>query len=179
MKADRMKNLGMLYRFELGKIIRRKTTLVTVGVVLLLILLSLGLDSVGCYYINGVKMDTNYHRNQIFKADQLGLDGRPIDQELLEEMGSGYDRIPEEAIHGEIPYVATEEYETYARPYSAIFNFVKQVLRRNISEVFTWEPDEQDLYLTRQQMLEKEWEEVFLTEKEKEFWRQKEKEHLA
>ena len=110
MKADRMKNLGTLYRFELGKIIRRKTTLVTVGVVLLLILLILGLDSVGGYYINGVKADTNYHRNQIFKADQMSLDGRPIDQELLEEMGSGYDRIPEEAIHGEIPYVATEEY---------------------------------------------------------------------
>lgn len=176
MKADRMKNLGTLYRFELGKIIRRKTTLVTVGVVLLLILLILGLDSVGGYYINGVKMDTNYHRNQIFKADQMALDGRPIDQELLEEMGSGYDRIPEEAIHGEIPYVATEEYETYARPYSAIFNFVKQVLQRNTSEVFAWEPDERYLYLTRQRMLEKEWEEVFLTETEKEFWRQKEKE---
>ena len=55
MKADRMKNLGTLYRFELGKIIRRKTTLVTVGVVLLLILLILGLDSVGGYYINGVR----------------------------------------------------------------------------------------------------------------------------
>lgn len=171
-----MKNLGMLYRFELGKIIGRKTTQITVGVILLLTLLTLGLDSLGGYFINGVKVDTNFHMNRIFKADQLRLDGRPIDQELLEEMSNGYARIPEEAIHGEIPYVGTEEYQTYARPYSAIFNFVRSAAQMNTSEAFTWEPDEQELYRRRQQMMEKDWEETFLTEKEKEFWRQKEKE---
>lgn len=171
-----MKNFGVLYRFELGKIIKRKTTQITVSVILLLTILVLGLDSVGGYYVNGVKVDTNYHMNQIFKADQMRLDGRPIDQELLEEMGSEYDKIPVEAIHGEIPYVATEEYQTYARPYSAIFNFVRQAAQMDTSEAFEWEPDEGDLYQRRLQVMEEDWEAVCLTEKEKEFWRRKETE---
>lgn len=171
-----MKNFGVLYRFELEKIIKRKTTQITVGVILLLTILVLGLDSVGGYYINGVKVDTNYHMNQIFKADQMRLDGRLIDQELLEEMGSGYDKIPAEAIHGEIPYVATEEYQTYARSYSAIFNFVRQAAQMDTSEAFGWEPDEGDLYQRRLRVMEEDWEAVCLTEKEKEFWRRKETE---
>lgn len=140
-----MKNLGMLYWFELGKIIGRKTTQITVGIILLLTLLTLGLESLGGYFINGVKVDTNFHMNRIFKEDQMRLDGRSIDQELLEEMSNGYARIPEEAIHGEIPYVGTEEYQTYARPYSAIFNFVRSAAQMNTSEAFAWEPDEQEL----------------------------------
>lgn len=169
-----MKNLGTLYKFELGKLMKRKITWITVTVTLLLILCSLALDSLGNYYIDGVKMGTNFSMNQIYKADQQRLDGRPIDQELLEEMNTGYGKIPGEAINGGGHYTKTEEYRTYARPYFAIFNFVRSAGQMTTSEAMEWEADEQELYQRRKNAIEAEWESSFLTEKEKDFWREQE-----
>lgn len=169
-----MKNLGILYKFELRKILRRKTSWITIIITLLLVLGTLGLDSLGGYFVNGVQVDTNFHMNQIFKADQMKLDGRVIDQALLEEMREGYGRIPKEAINGAVPYIGTREYQTYARPYSAIFNFVRSAGNMNTSEVMVWKADEQELYQRRQQAVEKDWEGYLLAEEEKEFWKEQE-----
>lgn len=169
-----MKNLGILYKFELGKILRRRTSWITIIITLLLVLGTLGLDSLGGYFVNGVQVDTNFHMNQIFKADQMKLDGRAIDQALLEEMREGYGRIPKEAINGAVPYIGTREYQTYARPYSAIFNFVRSAGNMNTSEVMVWKADEQELYQRRQQAVEKDWEGYLLAEEEKEFWKEQE-----
>lgn len=169
-----MKNLGILYKFELGKILRRKTSWITIIITLLLVLGTLGLDSLGGYFVNGVQVDTNFHMNQIFKADQMKLDGRDIDQALLEEMREGYGRIPKEAINGAVSYIGTREYQTYARPYSAIFNFVRSAGNMNTSEVMVWKADEQELYQRRQQAVEKDWEGYLLAEEEKEFWKEQE-----
>lgn len=169
-----MKNLGILYKFELGKILRRRTSWITIIITLLLVLGTLGLDSLGGYFVNGVQVDTNFHMNQIFKADQMKLDGRAIDQALLEEMREGYGRIPKEAINGAVPYIGTKEYQTYARPYSAIFNFVRSAGNMNTSEVMVWKADEQELYQRRQQAVEKDWEGYLLAEEEKEFWKEQE-----
>lgn len=169
-----MKNLGILYKFELGKILRRRTSWITIIITLLLVLGTLGLDSLGGYFVNGVQVGTNFHMNQIFKADQMKLDGRVIDQALLEEMREGYGRIPKEAINGAVPYIGTKEYQTYARPYSAIFNFVRSAGNMNTSEVMVWKADEQELYQRRQQAVEKDWEGYLLAEEEKEFWKEQE-----
>ncbi len=170
-----MKNLGTLYKFELGKILHRKISWITVMITLLLVLGALGVDSLGSYYIDGVKVDSNFHMNQIYKADQQKLDGRQIDQELLEEMSDGYGKIPEEAINGVVHYMGTEEYQAYARPYSAIFNFARSAGQMTTSEAMVWKADEQELYQRRQNAIEKNWEENFLTEKEKNFWREQDK----
>lgn len=170
-----MKNLGTLYKFELGKILKRKIVWITIVIILLLILSSLALDSLGSYYIDGVKVDSNFHMNQIYKSDQQKLDGRLIDQELLVEMSDGYGMIPEEALNGVVHYTGTEEYQTYARPYSAIFNFARSAGRMTTSEAMVWEADEQELYQRRQNVIEENWEENFLTGKEKDFWREQEK----
>lgn len=169
-----MKNLGILYKFELGKILRRRTSWITIIITLLLVLGTLGLDSLGGYFVNGVQVDTNFHMNQIFKADQMKLDGRVIDQALLEEMREGYSRIPKKAINGAVPYIGTREYQTYARPYSAIFNFVRSAANMNISEAMVWKADEQELYQRRQQAVEKDWEYYLLAEEEKKFWKEQE-----
>lgn len=169
-----MKNLGTLYKFELGKILRRKAIWITAGITLFLVLGLLAIDSLGSYYIDGVKADSNFHMNQILKADQLKLDGRIIDQTLLEEMSGGYGRIPEEAVNGQVSYIGTEEYQAYARPYSAIFHFVRSAGGMTTSEVMVWDADERELYQRRWQEVEKSWEGSFLTEKEKEFWQNQE-----
>ncbi len=71
-------------------------------------------------------------------------------------------------------YTLTEEYQTYARPYSEIFNLVRTWTGMKMEEVKAWEADEQALYRMRQENLEKEWQDAMLTEKEKAFWREKE-----
>ncbi len=166
-----MKNLGTLYKIELEKILKRKIVWITIVIMLLLILGSLALNSLGSYYIDGVKVDSNFHMNQIYKADQQKLDGRLIDQELMEEMSNGYGMIPEETQNGVVHYAGTEEYQTYARPYSAIFNFVRSAGNLTTPEAMEWKADEQELYQRRQNVIEENWEESFLTEKEKDFWR--------
>ena len=47
-------------------------------------------------------------------------------------------------------YSASEEYQTYARPYSAIFNFVRNTTQMTFSEIMQWTPDFDDLYARRQ-----------------------------
>ena len=71
-------------------------------------------------------------------------------------------------------YSSTEEYQTYARPYSAIFNFVRDTTQMTFSEIMQWTPGLDNLYARRQSMLEKQWISKNLSEGEKAFWQQKE-----
>jgi len=163
-------NLGALYQFELKKILGRKIVWFSVIIALFVFVLSMGASLIGSYYVDGVMIDTNYHMFQVDKAYQQRLDGRLIDQRLLEEMQEAYRKIPSM----EERYSITEEYQTYARPYSVIFNFVRQTTGMSTAEVIQWIADEQDMYAKRQTMLEEIWKDYFLTQKEKEFWRAQE-----
>ena len=73
-------------------------------------------------------------------------------------------------------YTLTEEYEMFARPYSDIFNLIRSWTGMNLSSVQKWTVDEEALYDAREQRLEDIWRSIPLTEKEKEFWRNKESE---
>jgi ABC-type transport system involved in multi-copper enzyme maturation permease subunit len=52
------------------------------------------------------------------------LSGRELDEELISKMQEAYGYVPEVPL-----YSATEEYQTYARPYSAIYGLVRSVSR--------------------------------------------------
>ena len=71
-------------------------------------------------------------------------------------------------------YSSTEEYQKYARPYSAIFNFVRDTTHMTLSEMLQWTPSLDDLYTKRQSMLKNQWISENLSEEEKIFWQQKE-----
>lgn len=165
-----MHNFGTLYRYEMEKILRKKIVWITIAVVLFIILMIVGAELFGDYYVDGVKADTHFHMFQVDKAYQKELDGRAIDQSLLEEMQEGYGKIPADADR----YTLTEEYQTYARPYSVISNFVRVSTGMNTSDIRQWEPDEQELYRLNQLALEKEWDNYYLTQKEKDFWESQE-----
>lgn len=161
-----------LYCYELKKILKKKIVWITAIVVAITFVISVVADMVGTYYVDGVVVDTYYHMYQMDRAYRQALDGRVIDQTLLEEMKSGYDKLPGNVKN----YSITEKYNTYARPYSAIFNWVKNVTGMYTAEALTWTADEADMYARREIYLEENYKDKFLTEKEKEFWRQKESE---
>ena len=162
-----MTHFMTLYQYELKKICSRKivwiTALLTSALMLILVLSVL----FSRYYVDGVPVDTHYHMDQADREYQMRLDGRPIDQELLSEIRQGYDRLSTSVGR----YTLTEEYEIYARPYSAISNYVRAVTGMTIQEFLKWRADEQDMYTKARYALEQEWRDSLLTEGEKVWWR--------
>lgn len=167
-----MNNLGTLYRYELKKIAKRKLLWITLFICALGIAASVVSGLLGAYYVDGEKVDTIYHMYQVDQAYRRQLSGRVIGQELLQEMADGYGRIPLEADR----YTLTEEYQTYARPYSDIFNIVRSWANLSTPQAMEWDPDEDALYAARARELESHWQSLQLSDREKTFWREKEKE---
>lgn len=166
-----MRNLGTLYLFELRKIWKKKLTWITLAIMLPVLAVSVSGNVLGSYYVDGVKVDTHYNMMKTDRAYDRALNGRKVDQKLLSEMREAYAKIPAEADR----YTITEEYQTYARPYSAVFNFVRQASGITREELYDWRVDEGQFYELRQKRLEENWDYWYLTEAEKTFWREKEK----
>lgn len=165
-----MSNLGILYRYELKKLLKKKIVWTTLLISLIVTAFTISAELIGSYYVDGVKVDTHYQMFQTDKEYQKALDGRKIDRTLLEEMSEAYGKIPPTAER----YITTEEYQKYARPYSEIFNFVRNTTHMNASQTMEWEPDEKDLYVKRMVILEETWEDSGLQEGEKNYWVEKE-----
>lgn len=165
-----MYNLGTLYQFELKKLAKRKILWIAALISLFAVVFIATVSLSGTYYVDGKPVETHY---QIFQKDQVyrkALSGRDIDQELLQETVDAYMRIPTSVER----YTLTDEYQTYARPYSDIFNLIRSWTGMELSDLRSWEVDEDDLYGSRMELLEKKWQDIPLTEREKEFWRDQE-----
>lgn len=166
-----MYNLGTLFQFELKKLAKRKLLWITAFICLLCIGITVTSSLLGTYYVDGEPVETHY---EIFRKDQVyrkALSGRDIDRELLQETVDAYRRIPSEAER----YTLTEEYQTYARPYSDIFNLIRSWTKMELSDIQGWEVNEDALYLARTKLVEEDWQSIPLSEGEKEFWRNKER----
>ena len=124
------------------------------------------------YYAEEELVDTHLNMYKTDKRYSEALDGRAINQELLEETIAAYRKIP---YTKELHYTLTEEYQQYARPYSAIFNFIVGTTNMQTSEVIlSWQPNEDDLYTKRQVWLQSMWEDFRLSKSEIEFWQESE-----
>lgn len=168
-----MNNLNTLYKYELKKITGRKifwiTLLLCLFVIIFLPIAQLG----GKSYVDGKVVDTHYHMFRVDQAHQRALSGRAIDDALLTETMEVYGKIPDP----EGRYTLTEEYQTYARPYAAICQLISRWTELDfLKDILKWEPGEQAFYQARKNFLEKHWQQYFLTETEKAFWREKETE---
>lgn len=162
-----MRDLCTIYRYELKKLTGRKIFRVMALLCLICMVLNAFSGLVGSRYVNGEPIESNY---EAFRKDQTyrkAISGRYIDDALLKETVDGYARIPEDAD----PYTLTDEYETFARPYSDIYNLIRAWTKMDLRSVRNWEPDAAALYQARGERLESSWQSVLLTETEKEFWR--------
>ena len=161
-----------LFFYEVKKIAGRRIVAVSMVCAVLLIIFTFCVPFVGDYYVDGERISSNYENFQIDIAYAKALDGRKIDDRLIKEMQEAYCKVDLEAYR----YSLSEEYQTYARPYSAIFNFVRQstgLSGKTVVEKITGAKDVQDRRMFWQ---EKRWNDLELLEEEKEFWRSQEKE---
>lgn len=159
-----------LFAYELKKIGNRRIVRVSMVLSLLLILITVCASLIGSYYVNGEKICSFYEMFQIDKAYQKALDGRLIDEVLLHEMQEAYRKVPLEAEQ----YSLTEEYQKYARPYSVILNYVRQITGLTETEVIRWVATTEDLHTKRLERQEWRWEYFQLTEEEKVYLREQE-----
>ncbi|MDE6388385.1 MAG: hypothetical protein K2L82_11340 [Lachnospiraceae bacterium] len=158
-----------LYHYELKKIIKRKLVWISLFICLGCIVMAKAGNLSGNYYVDGEVVDTHYHMFQVDSAYRRALSGRVVAQELLEETMTAYGKIPAAAER----YTETEEYQKYARPYNDIFQLIWKWTRRN-PFYEGWNADEQNLYDARTDWQEETWTELFLSDTEKAFWREKE-----
>lgn len=167
-----MNKFSILYRYECKKLLCKKIVWISFTLCIGIMMISLFAPMLGDYFVEGKFVDTNYHMYQIDKRYSEALSGREINQNLLEETITAYRKIPEVAgLH----YTLTEEYQQYARPYSAIFNFIRGTTGMQTSEVMTsWQPSEDDLYVKRQIRLMSIWEDLGLSKGEIDFWQKRE-----
>ena len=166
-----MNNFGTLYRYEVKKILGRKLVWIVFFICALCAGMFAAADLTGKYYVDGEVVDTHYHMFQVDQEYRRALSGRVLDQQLLEEMSEAYGKIPPAVER----YTLTEEYQTYARPYSDIFNIVRLwTQQRNLEDFRAWIPDEKALYASRAENIEMGWQNLRLSDAEKEFWREKE-----
>ena len=162
--------MGTLFFYEWKKIVNRKIFRICMCCAIFLIVFSVGLPMIGDYIVNGESVGSNYEEVQKDMAYQKELDGKTIDEILLIEMQEAYKKV---SLDGK-NYSLTEEYQSYARPYSAIFNYVRQTTGVSAAEVVNLDTNLEILKEKRLERQEIKWEEYHLLEKEKEFWREQE-----
>ena len=165
-----MYNLWTIYKYELKKVTGRKLFGITALLCVICILLTVSAGLIGTYYVDGKPIESNYEAFQKDRAYRKVLSGREINEALLRETVDAYSHVPVDVLR----YSLTEEYETYARPYSDIFNLIRSWTGMNLPDIQRWEVDENALYEARARSLENDWRSILLTETEIAFWNGKE-----
>ncbi len=161
-----MDNFAILYRYELKKLFQKKILWVTLFICLFAIAFSILFPLAGSYYVDGVLIDSNYNMYLTDQGYRKALSGCAIDQALLEETITAYSHVPME----QIPYSLTEEYQTYARPYSEIYHLIRLWTGLDTVSAANWSADENALYTAMEQTMHNHWDYSYLTESEIAYW---------
>lgn len=159
-----------LFFYELKKVVNRKLVWICMIISVLLIIISLASPLLGSYLVDGEAICSNYEYYQEDVLYQKNLDGRSIDGVLIKEMQTAYENVPLE----EKRYSLTEVYQENARPYSAIFNYVRQTTGLSGAGVGNLEASTEELRKKRLELRETRWEEALLTDGEKVYWKEQE-----
>lgn len=145
--------LGRLYFYEIKKIMCRKMVWI-VGIIMVLLCVFVSIsDLISTSYGEG---NNGYERTEITKQYARNLSGRNIDDDLLQEMQDSY---------------REEMKDEKVREYLPIYLFVQDITG---NDDLSQELDADELYLERQKSIDQNRADQMLTEKEIEFWKEKE-----
>ena len=144
---------------------QKKLVWIALFVCMAVIAFSILFPLMGSYSVNGTYVGTNYEEHLINQEYRKALSGKSIDQALLEETIAAYKDLPIDT-----NYVLTEEYQTYARPYSDIFNLIRSWTGMDKGTAQQWSPDEAALYAAMMGRFEESSINNHLTEAEIAYW---------
>lgn len=117
-----MNEFLILLKFEYKKIFKKKSTGISL-LLLLIITLAIGMTGIQGYsYVDGKKATSHYDDMVTDRAYEKALSGRSLDKELILETQQAYRHI-----NPDTRFMLTEEYQLYARPYSVIRGIILEV----------------------------------------------------
>lgn len=173
-----MDNFVSLYFYELKKICKRKIVWISIGILIIIaVFMGIGDALIRLYTltVGGESITVNgLEHLEYEKENAISLDGQKIDDAMLEEVKAAYARIYEmEAASESIEQADRNKLEKDREKYKRIFRFIADVTGsyeaiRSISEEI--------LYQERSDILQRNWEEQKLSEKEEAYWLEKENE---
>jgi ABC-type transport system involved in multi-copper enzyme maturation permease subunit len=117
-----LSNMVTLISYEYKKILKRKSSWISLVFALGLTLISCFGDNLGMVYVEGKPVYSHYEEFLTDRGYARTLSGQEIDSVLISEMQKAYGHVPDVPL-----YSASEEYQTYARPYSTIYHLVRMV----------------------------------------------------
>lgn len=161
-----MRQFSMLFFYEMKKILQRKNTWITLGILLVIYLVLTAGRTFGSTYVEGEFLETHKERNVIDRRNGEKLSGQKLNDTLFGEMKKAYAGMEDK----ELKYMLTEEYQTKVRPYSMVYDIVR------FSNVNPFTVTEKGFYDAREAAVKESWEQYELTEKEKAYWQEKEDE---
>lgn len=155
-----MKNFWTLVRFELKKILSRKITWIAFGIVFLTMLLFGFYRAIVSHEVDGIRVTAHEEEMQA-KAEVKKIAGRAVNDELVEEM---------------LMAMGTEQFASYETFYeelvSSLCNIGSYTTLAEAKLAFSVLPEEDIIYTLRQKRIETGMENQYLTEGEKEYWRE-------
>ncbi len=164
-----MRQFKTLLYFEMKKILMRKSTWITFGIFIAGSIFLMCVVFFGSTYIDGEFLETHMQGFAIDKEYGEKLSGRRVDAALLKEMQQAYKNTGNEKEKG---YMLTDEYQFNIRPYSQVYTFVRELSRQ--AEINPLTITEEEFYQSRTNFQKEQWEQYHLTEKEQEYWQDKE-----
>ena len=154
--------------YEIKKIIMKKSTIIAFLLLFCIQLIISISGSFGNSYVNDVFLETHVDRNRIDRENGLSLSGRVIDDRLITEVREAYSSIDEDNCE----YLTSDAYQHKIRKYSDL----RQRLRLWGVDLSKSYDKENILYELRQKEIDAMWDEYKLSDKEKEYWIEKEQE---
>ena len=171
--------MRQLIHYELKKILMKKSTIAAFFILFALNVVFVGISgSLGNTYVEGKIYETHKERNQINRANGLELSGRKIDDFLIAEMLTAYQKVDRTTL----AYKWTDIYKNEVRKYEDIENRFKiwglkgSILDKAVSEEAFDTGIADRIYLARESMQQQMYKELFLTEEEIAYWEEKDKE---
>ncbi|MBO5227920.1 MAG: hypothetical protein J6B39_02870 [Lachnospiraceae bacterium] len=158
-----MKNFMTLVKYELKKILTRKTAIISVVIMMLVMAFMASMDVLFSDETgkSGFEIMTEY------REQSLHLNGRLVDNTLLREMRESFGERAK-ASDGTVDINAV--LDDWSNPYRAIFTMVRSIVGSNGGAI---EVDEDTLYKAWEAYNVNRWDTYRLTEGEKEYWREK------
>ncbi|MCU0080982.1 ABC transporter permease subunit [Extibacter muris] len=176
-----MKRIGVLYSYELKKIVNRKLVWIVGTIIVLLCGFLSFSDLIGSTYYFEDKDVSGYEAMKINREYARNLNRRKIDDSLLQEMQASFPKetdgkiISNNSMSGIQTAIVTDdsqgdELERGITEYTPIYSYVQAIMENSNSAL---EIDANDLYSEREKSISQNHTVQMLTEKETDYWEKK------
>lgn len=162
--------MGTLLRYEIKKIVLRKSTVVTFVILLALQIFLAVSGSLGSTYAGDVFVESHAERNRIDREYGIALSGRLLNDELLAEVQRAYEKVD----WSNREYLLTDVYRDEVRRYAEVISHLKAWYGSSL--LSEGNLSEETLYDLRTKSRDSMWEAYELTEQERSYWQEKDAE---